>query len=706
MPTCTGCGLILIRLSFNTECSRCIRKKGKSPTEILTIMKLNYCHACGDTKVEQSNEEVGDEQHDGLVLPSIDSLMVSARGHSANASEFRLECQPKNHGLQKATVYTSMKQDAHRKASRRANGATDISKSTTHTDIKFIVYLFYCEGSTKRPQKVSMNTIDFTCSPKTSLEKAIEGLLLTVPEGWAEAPATCRTPCPSCELDNVEFAMKESRTVNLESVRFKELFKTVGTLGKWFNDLTVANKLCIADIQRRSISLRLTLYYQDNDETTSSRKRNKQPSKAGAKRCRKSVDDEEEDEVSDKMEESMSENDSVIITHVTRSSTRAKAKVKSTASKSPIEEVPSPVPSLDALPKEKQVDDIIPFLSPYHCQPTFENSSYDMHSFKEIECIITSNGEMLLHQSRIIETVARWEATWGKGSRKWAFKGYLKDCCMALFQLGGLHYFSGIPDEFSQKVLQYELMSLMKANYHLGVFQHRAKHYNVSCPVCFLCLLLMVSLILSASLAIRFNAAGAFVGILEHDLSPTPSYGSPETRSMLNKTFLATLILEMSNRTEFRFTGRDGGGCSPSVCTEIDHIMTAFTHSVLVDSEHTVIVADLQGVFMNNGEWTHEDDGLKSINAFLRDHECNVYCTKLHLTGVSPLQVEPRHTEPIPAFASTTIKTVHTSRIDRLTLPSFQSLGVPLPSMTAAPASLRPITSAARRGSGPLRRGN
>ena len=100
---------------------------------------------------------------------------------------------------------------------------------------------------------------------------------------------------------------------------------------------------------------------------------------------------------------------------------------------------------------------------------------------------------------------------------------------------------------------------------------------------------------LSLYIGIRYNVNGAFVSELvdkECEI-PHPSNGSPETRSMLYKTFLTTLLLNMSSR-EVQFRGHNGAAREDQ--QDIDHVLAAFTHSVLVDSNHTVIVTDIQGV--------------------------------------------------------------------------------------------------------------
>ncbi|KIJ53425.1 hypothetical protein M422DRAFT_242580 [Sphaerobolus stellatus SS14] len=395
------------------------------------------------------------------------------------------------------------------------------------------------------------------------------------------------------------------------------------------------------------------------------RKRKKRQRGSVGKRCRTSPDsDSNEPESEDvSMEEDMvSEHDKSDIGSMTgRRFTRSlTAHQKSVSEDRPFEdtgdkqESPCPV-------EESSSSIVMPFITPYHCQPTFQGSSlYDIHPFKRMVCLVPPNGEILLRSLDATEFVAvpkNWPmyrnagkgpmgGYLGKGTRKWAFEGYLVNSTAALFQPGGLHYYSGVDDTKSEIVLRYEFMSLMKADYHLQVFKARAKNYNVSLPT------------------FRFNAAGSFLGTLVDDVPPKPLPGIPETRSMLNKMFLASPFIDMKNCVERCFTGRDGGGRSASDWQEMDHILAAFTHAVLVDSDHTVIITDLQGVFIDSesapdnrelvlydpqvhtisGLWSHDDDGFNIINQFLTSHRCTDYCRSLQLEGVSPASVlRPEH---------------------------------------------------------------
>ena len=77
-----------------------------------------------------------------------------------------------------------------------------------------------------------------------------------------------------------------------------------------------------------------------------------------------------------------------------------------------------------------------PFISPYHCQPTFEVSKYDMYSFIQKFCIATPDGEIHIQSSNVVNTVTVHKDWFsfcntrqgamggylGKGTRKYAFK--------------------------------------------------------------------------------------------------------------------------------------------------------------------------------------------------------------------------------------------------------------------------------------------
>ncbi|KIJ33864.1 hypothetical protein M422DRAFT_264156 [Sphaerobolus stellatus SS14] len=147
-----------------------------------------------------------------------------------------------------------------------------------------------------------------------------------------------------------------------------------------------------------------------------------------------------------------------------------------------------------------------PFTTPYHCQSDFENSCYDLHVFQKKTCIITPDGEVLLHSSDIKEVLVVHK-DWledcekmqgpvggclGKGLQKWAFKRYVGHTELALFQLRGVLHHQGVSNTFNHTILEEDFMSLMKVAYHLNVFKQRAAHYGVEL------------------LKIRYNAEGSF----------------------------------------------------------------------------------------------------------------------------------------------------------------------------------------------------
>ncbi|HEV7738598.1 MAG TPA: hypothetical protein VGO47_14655 [Chlamydiales bacterium] len=114
----------------------------------------------------------------------------------------------------------------------------------------------------------------------------------------------------------------------------------------------------------------------------------------------------------------------------------------------------------------------------------------------------------------------------------------------------------------------------------------------------FLVCILYFNLLLTYKLSeIRFNADGAFVGNI---VNSTPNaleslYIVPDPKTMEYETFLATKLLDFTDRHEIRFTDNEGIGRLPEEHDTMDDALAAFTHSVLVDSDHTVIVTDIQG---------------------------------------------------------------------------------------------------------------
>lgn len=95
-------------------------------------------------------------------------------------------------------------------------------------------------------------------------------------------------------------------------------------------------------------------------------------------------------------------------------------------------------------------------------------------------------------------------------------------------------------------------------------------------------------LYLIISLEIRYNAHGAFIGDLMHGTHT--GAGS----SMLYNSFLAVPLLAIPSGGEMRFTDVYGLGDDK---TDMEHILTAFTHATYAHSKHSVLIADIQGEF-------------------------------------------------------------------------------------------------------------
>ncbi|KIJ29779.1 hypothetical protein M422DRAFT_268729 [Sphaerobolus stellatus SS14] len=591
MPDCPGCNVSFSYLSAETKCGRCIKLKGKTAAESqlgfqcrgcgILYKNLNGIFICGrcaakgvtiqDTFEEELDDiDVEDNISENPPVPSTSALISRAHDHRSEATTVLLQKQPKNQNILKADDYKKLKQNAHQKAA--SINSTQL-KSKEDKVITFMVYLKY--------------------------------------------------------FDAVRKARK---------ILFREIFKKNITFGKYFDGLCASNALCKSDINRRSMSIKLSLY--QTTEATDSMSDNSAPKvvlkgqkckkqqcgSAGKRWCAAPDSDSSEPESEDDMsgvgdtsQHNKLDNVSMTGRQVTRSLAASRKAVNEDLLINDSGEEETDFPGSIEEPSSIIA---VPFVTPYHCQPTFQGSSfYDIHSFKRMICLVPPNGEILLQSSNVTEFVAvpkNWSSYrnsgkgamggyLGKGTRKWAFEGYLVNSPAALFQPGGLHYYSGVDDTKNEIVLCYEFMSLMKADYHLQVFKARAMNYKVPLP------------------------------LLVHDVPPKPLPGIPETRSMLNKTFLASPFIDMKNCKERRFTGRDGGGRSASDWQEMDYILSAFTHAVLVDSNHTIIITDLQDSI--SGLWSHEDDGFNIINRFLKSHRCNDYCRNLQLEGASPASV-------------------------------------------------------------------
>ena len=92
---------------------------------------------------------------------------------------------------------------------------------------------------------------------------------------------------------------------------------------------------------------------------------------------------------------------------------------------------------------------------------------------------------------------------------------------------------------------------------------------------------------------IRFNAEGAFVGTLVSDLPPHPK-NEADRRSLILADFLAApLLAKDPGYSEVKFSGTREPGNNKDV---LGGVVDAFAHHVIVDSHHTIMLCDLQGM--------------------------------------------------------------------------------------------------------------
>lgn len=91
----------------------------------------------------------------------------------------------------------------------------------------------------------------------------------------------------------------------------------------------------------------------------------------------------------------------------------------------------------------------------------------------------------------------------------------------------------------------------------------------------------------------EWNADGAFLGTLRLPPSTAPEHLSQDVRTFVFQEFLATPFLVTNGLyKEIKFSGNMTAGKNTGT---IGRAVDAFAHHVLVDSEYTVMFADLQG---------------------------------------------------------------------------------------------------------------
>ncbi|KIJ40851.1 hypothetical protein M422DRAFT_256298 [Sphaerobolus stellatus SS14] len=131
--------------------------------------------------------------------------------------------------------------------------------------IIFMIYLRMCIKG--QALAACPDAISFSAPLTSKLEDAVYDMLLTLACKLAKQHNFTQ---PSFLLGDIEIVTKESKALSSEHIRFKDIFPSMRTFGKYFESLKMANKLSAADIQRHSISLKLTVFNKMADgESTS-----------------------------------------------------------------------------------------------------------------------------------------------------------------------------------------------------------------------------------------------------------------------------------------------------------------------------------------------------------------------------------------------------------------------------------------------------
>ncbi|KIJ43460.1 hypothetical protein M422DRAFT_240129 [Sphaerobolus stellatus SS14] len=644
-------------------------------------------------------------------------LMTSAEDHSTMASEHRLSKPARKANFENAATYKTEKNLARLRAAKNTK-----SQKTQEMDsqIKFLVYMHYYDLK-KHLNTMPMQPVNVSLSPTLSLDDAVEEVLARTRGAFLANPETRQWGWePSFKLDDVEFSSRPSKNVVSEGILFKDILGQ--TLGKYFKTLMSSNKLSVVDERRRTISVKLILFEstalkptesEDSDEDSNmrsltSKRKKKQKNVMNLKKARSSSDAESmSDEPWNPANNTILQSQSTPPPPrppYTRMVTRSVARLLTN-------EDPSLIPNTVDSTAIKRMDDqtiLGEFRTPYHCHPhshaSHRTSGYDVYLFHRISAIVTPDGEIQLIKSNMEEGVVvhkNWPACvkqgkcpergWlGKGMRKYCFKGYIGQQQFALFQLGGYFFFSGVDNRTHSRIIVDEYRSLIMSNYLLNVFKQRAQFFNVPLP------------------AVRFHIEDTFIGeLVNYNAIPAPPFGSSETRSMLNTTFMAAPFVDFGDQSEIRYIGGDGEWRAEEFRDEMDSVLQAFVHSVLVDTAHALIVTDIQGIFMNNGElllfdpqihsldkhWWRDDAGIEVINKFLAEHKCNKYCEKLQLEGKSPESVLPfSHSmspaQPLsPALVHAAIPAHASIPFTAIPGPTSASIQVQFPTPLPVPAS-------------------
>ncbi|OSD05402.1 hypothetical protein PYCCODRAFT_1475446 [Trametes coccinea BRFM310] len=197
-------------------------------------------------------------------------------------------------------------------------------------------------------------------------------------------------------------------------------------------------------------------------------------------------------------------------------------------------------------------------------------------SREEVTILIAKDWQRYKHQA-----VAEGGYLGGGGS-KYAFMGIYRDKPYAILQMGPLGDMY-TTEEGNKKDLLNELKLLALGQFFVDSFYRRAREYDIAGKLP----------------SIRFNYAGAFLGQVANKSALPPLSGSnnPEEvqkRPLLYYSFLATpLIPKSDGYVEKKFSGSLEVGQNND--SQIGRALDAFAHHVLVDSDETCVLVDLQG---------------------------------------------------------------------------------------------------------------
>ncbi|KAF8226522.1 hypothetical protein L208DRAFT_1301371 [Tricholoma matsutake] len=253
-------------------------------------------------------------------------------------------------------------------------------------------------------------------------------------------------------------------------------------------------------------------------------------------------------------------------------------------------------------------------MSTVHTNPEI---AYDQYDFQKTIITIDKHGNLdeVVSLDEKIKVSKDWrsfsegnkpeDGYLSKGATKFAFMGRYKDAPYAIFQCKAC---PGVNEALNCTDLMVELKLLVHGQYFAESFAQHAQMYSVQIP----------------GLDIHWNAHGAFIGTVTNAWLDDMS-------SLVFETFLVAPLLDMSDLyTERKSSGSMAAGHSIDV---VGSAIDTYAHHVLVDSDGTLLLTDLQGMLQakDTGFW---DGGSAEIRAWQGAHKCKELCTKLKLKNV------------------------------------------------------------------------